>query len=48
VLQEEYQAWFDNLTESLQGSTLAEKLEEVCALDLDALDIGSLRGFGRD
>jgi hypothetical protein len=47
-LQEEYQAWLDNLPESLQGSTLAEKLEEVCALDLDALDIDLPRGFGRD
>lgn len=48
VLQEEYQAWVDNLPESLQGSTLAEKLEEVCTLDLDALDIDLPRGFGRD
>jgi hypothetical protein len=47
-LQEEYQAWLDNLPESLQGSTLAERLEEVCALDLDALDIDLPRGFGRD
>ena len=47
-LQEEYQAWLDNLPESLQGSTLAEKLEEMCALDLDPLDIDLPRGFGRD
>jgi hypothetical protein len=33
-LQEEYQTWLDNLPESLQGSTLAEKLEQVCALRL--------------
>jgi hypothetical protein len=46
-LQEEYQAWLDNLPESLQGSTLAEKLGEVCALDLDTLDIDLPRGFGR-
>lgn len=31
-LQGEYQAWLDNLPESLQGSILAEKLEEVCAI----------------
>jgi hypothetical protein len=48
ALQEEYQVWFYNLPESLQGSILAEKLEEVCALDLDAPDIDLPRGFGRD
>jgi hypothetical protein len=48
ALQEEYQAWLDNLPESLQSSALAEKLEEVCTLDLDALDIDLPRGFGRD
>jgi hypothetical protein len=47
-LQEEYQAWLNNFPESLQGSTLADKLEEVCAIDLDALDIDLPRGFGRD
>jgi hypothetical protein len=48
MLQEEYQAWLDNLPESLQSSSLAEKLEEVCALDLDQLDVDLPRGFGRD
>jgi hypothetical protein len=47
-LREEYRAWLDNLPESLQGSILAEKLEEVCAIGLDALDVGLPRGFGRD
>jgi hypothetical protein len=47
-LQEEYQAWLENLPESLQATPLAEKLEEVCALDLDQLDIDLPRGFGRD
>ena len=28
-LQEEYQKWLDNLPESLQSASLAEKLEEV-------------------
>ena len=48
-LQEEYQAWLDNLPASLQESALAEKLEQVCALDLDLLESVELpRGFGRD
>jgi hypothetical protein len=47
-LQAEYQDWLDNLPESLQASALAEKLEEVCALDIDSLDVGLPLGFGRD
>ena len=47
-LQEAYQAWLDNLPESLQGSPLAEKLEVVCALDLEALEVDLPLGFGRD
>jgi uncharacterized membrane-anchored protein len=47
-LQEEYQSWLDNLPESLQDSTLAEKLQEVCDIDIDALDIDLPKGFGRD
>ena len=47
-LQAEYQEWFDNLPDALHDSPVAEKLEEVCALDLDALDIDLPRGFGRD
>ena len=47
-LQEEYQEWLDNLPESLQSTPLAEKLEEVCSLDLDQLDVELPRGFGRD
>ena len=47
-LQEEYQAWLDNLPESLQDTLLAEKLEEVCSLDLDQFDIDLPLGFGRD
>src|SRR5262249_44529588 len=47
-LQEAYQEWLDHLPESLQGSALAEKLEDICALDIEALDIDLPRGFGRD
>lgn len=55
-LQSEYEDWKDNLPENLQGSTLGEKLEAVCDLDLDgALDTATEAegldlplGFGRD
>ena len=47
-LQAEYQAWLDNLPESLQASVLAEKLEDVCALDIDQLDVDLPLGFSRD
>jgi hypothetical protein len=55
-LQDEYSEWYDSLPENMQGSTVAEKLEEVanldieCAIDLvneaDAMDLP--KGFGRD
>jgi hypothetical protein len=47
-LQSAYQVWLDNLPESLQDSALAEKLEAICELDLDPLDVDVPRGFGRD
>jgi hypothetical protein len=47
-IQEGYQAWLDNLPEHLQGSPVAEKLEAVCALDLEALEVELPLGFGRD
>jgi hypothetical protein len=47
-LQAEYQDWLDNLPESLQSSALAEKLEEVCSVDIDSLDVELPLGFGRD
>lgn len=48
-LQDEYQAWLDNLPDSLGESATARKLEEICALDLTALDsVEPPRGFGRD
>ncbi len=48
-LQDEYQAWLDNLPDSLGESALAHKLQAICALDL--AELGSVeppRGFGRD
>lgn len=48
ALQSEYQAWRDNLPESLADSRTAELLEAVCELDLDELDLELPRGFGRD
>lgn len=57
-IQSEYEEWRDNLPENLQSSALAEKLNEVCDLDLDLDDVGGKvdeaenvdlpRGFGRD
>lgn len=47
-LQSAYQEWLDNLPENLQDSVVAEKLEAVCDLDLDELDIELPLGFGRD
>ena len=47
-LQGEYETWRDGLPESLADSRTAERLEEVCGLDLDVLDVVLPRGFGRD
>lgn len=48
-LQEEYQAWLDNLPDAFQESTLAQKLEAICELDLDELaSVEPPRGYGRD
>ena len=44
----EYEAWRDQLPESLGDSRTAELLEGVCDVDLDALDVELPRGFGRD
>jgi hypothetical protein len=38
----------DNVPENVHASPLAERLEEVCALDLDQPDVELPRGFGRD
>ena len=43
-----YQDWRDQLPEALAETRTAERLDEVCALDLDALDVELPRGFGRD
>ena len=48
ALQTEYEAWRDRLPEALADSRTAERLEEVCDVDLDALDVELPRGFGRD
>ena len=48
ALQAEYEAWRDQLPESLADSRTAELLEGVCDVDLDALDVELPRGFGRD
>jgi len=56
AVQEEYQEWRDNLPENLSSGTLAEKLDEVTALDVQsAVDLGEEaegldlpRGFGKD
>ena len=34
--------------EALADSRTAERLAEMCDLDLDALDVDLARGFGRD
>jgi hypothetical protein len=55
-LQDEYQEWMDNLPENLQNSPVAERLQEVCDLDVDgaqdmigeAEGIDLPQGFGRD
>ena len=48
-LQDEYQAWLDNLPDSLGESALAHKLQAICALDLAELEsVEPPRGFGRD
>ena len=49
ALQDQYRAWRDALPESLAGSATAGLLDEVCDLDLSALEAVELpRGFGRD
>ena len=48
ALQAEYQDWRDQFSEALADSRTAARLDEVCALDVDALDVDLPRGFGRD
>ena len=47
-LQAEYQDWLDALPEGLEDSATAERLREICELDLEALDVEPPRGYGRD
>lgn len=35
-VKEEYQDWYDNLPESLQGSATGEKLEQVVEIDVES------------
>jgi hypothetical protein len=48
-LQDEYRAWLNNLPPNLESSTLAEKLQTILELDLEALhEINPPRSYGRD
>ncbi len=55
-IQQEYEDWKESLPENLESSTLGEKLEEVCEMDIeeakglieDAQSLDLPRGFGRD
>src|ERR1700746_1678409 len=48
-LQEEYRDWLDNLPPNLQSSPVADKLQTILELDLEALqEIDPPRGYGRD
>ena len=48
ALQAEYQDWLDALPEGLEDSSAAERLREICELDLESLDVELPRGYGRD
>lgn len=48
ALQAEYQDWLDALPEGLEDSSTAERLREICELDLESLDVELPRGYGRD
>jgi hypothetical protein len=55
-LQDEYQEWYDNMNENLQGGATGEKLQAITELDIDGAistvdDCESAdlpQGFGRD
>jgi uncharacterized protein (DUF3820 family) len=55
-LQEEYQNWFDNMSENLQSGATGDLLQAICDLDIsgaldtanEAENIDLPRGFGRD
>jgi hypothetical protein len=47
-LQDQYRAWLDNLPPNLESSPLAEKLQTIVDLDLEALqEVDLPRGYGR-
>lgn len=43
-VQMEYQEWRDNLPENLESSTLGEKLDAVCDLDIEGRRVDARRG----
>jgi hypothetical protein len=48
-LQDEYRAWLNNIPPNLESSTLADKLQTIVELNLEALqEIDPPRGYGRD
>ncbi len=49
ALQTEYAAWLDALPDALRDTAMAEALQAIVELDLDALaNIEPPRGYGRD
>jgi hypothetical protein len=49
ALQDEYRGWLDSLPENLAESATANALQEICDIDLSALDtVEPPRGYGRD
>jgi hypothetical protein len=42
--QEEYRAWLDHLPTNLDGSPLADKLQAIAELDLEACGAAQLSG----
>ncbi len=55
-IQEEYKNWFDNLPENLQSSSVGDKLEAVCDIEIEeaysiieeASDAELPLGYGKD
>ena len=47
-LQEEYREWLEAIPDGLEASPTAERLEEICEVDLSGLDVDPPLGYGRD
>jgi chromosome segregation ATPase len=46
-VQDEYQNWLSNMSENLQSSPTAEKLEAICEIDLEVEDVeGMIEAVG--